>query len=86
MFYFKRRVVKQVAINKSGRLGFVPFIEFIKVETKQEIEKFNLNKINKFEESDDEKLNSYMLNFCEVACPYEMKEKHYKELSNMKGE
>lgn len=52
MKYYSREITKRESINRFGKLGFIPYIEYIKTN---DIEKYNKNKKIKFSEISDKK-------------------------------
>ena len=55
MKYYERTITKREAINRFGKLGFVPYIERVKTN---HIEEFNKGKKIHFKETNDK---SYLL-------------------------
>lgn len=50
MKYYSRIVTVREKINRFGKLGYVPYLEYVKTN---EVEKFNKRKRIKFEEDDN---------------------------------
>jgi len=48
MKYYERHLTKREAINRFGKIGYVPYVEYVKTLN---IDKFNKGKRIKFEES-----------------------------------
>ena len=74
MKYYSRTVTRRQAINRYGKLGFVPYSEFFKTDNEKFIEKMNKGKKVKFEECQKEK------KFIHIE-----KNKIYEEKIDMKG-
>lgn len=53
MKYYARKITKREAINRFGKLGFVPYIQAFKTNKEQVAEQFNKGKKIKFTITED---------------------------------
>jgi hypothetical protein len=56
MKYYSRTITKREAINRFGKLGFVPYVEMFKTNNEKVYEQMNKSKRVRFYETTDKKL------------------------------
>lgn len=78
MKYYARIVTRREAINRFGKLGFVPYVEMVKVNKESVIEDLNKGKRIRFAETPDKILIS-ILRKGETGVVISIKEQEWKE-------
>ena len=50
MKYYRRVITRRVPVNDFGKLGYVPYVEYVKTD---DIDRFNYRKVKKYTETNE---------------------------------